>query len=244
MQIAFISDLHLSPNTPDKNQLFYCLLQKFVDDKFDALYILGDFFDYWLGDDDINEFSQAMINKFTQATKHLKIYFLHGNHEFAIGKVFCQQTGIQRIQDMTTLYTGEHKILLSHGDTFCTLDLGYQKMKRIIQNPVVIAILRKLPLSMRYKIKALMERGSHATNHKTPKPPETYHVVDSAIIDFADKYGADTIIHGHTHRPGHYSIQRAEASRLNRYETPDWEDHEAGGYLVYSNNCFKFEHHR
>jgi UDP-2,3-diacylglucosamine hydrolase len=239
MHIAFISDLHLSPDTPDKNELFAKLLQKLIVNKFDSLYILGDFFDYWLGDDDINEFSSFIMEKLKQASQYYQIYFLYGNHDFAVGDKFAKYTGVKLIDDMTTIYTGTDKILLSHGDTFCTLDLGYQKMKKIIRNPIVLFILRRLPLSTRYKIKGMMEKGSHESNAKTPKPIETYNVVDATIAQYAKQYGANIVVHGHTHNPGSYKISTA-SSHISRFEIPDWEDREAGEYLVYSDNKFSF----
>lgn len=237
MKLIFISDLHLSSSTPEKNAIFYQLLQSWQS-KIDALYILGDFFDYWLGDDDITPFSQEMIDNLCKFSLTTPTYFRGGNHDFAIGKQFAKISGLKLIDDMHTIYTGKHKLLLSHGDTFCTLDIDYQKMKRIIQNPWLIRILLHLPLSWRYKIKEKMESGSKKSN-STPKPQHIYNVVDNVIAEYAGKYGADTVVHGHTHHPGYYKIESGDKI-IHRYETPDWEDHEAGGYLFYDNGVFKF----
>lgn len=238
MKLVFISDLHLSPNTTEKNQLFYSFLQS-QRNKIDGLYILGDFFDYWLGDDDDNQFIRETKESLAKFSQYTKVYFRGGNHDFAIGKKFAKEAGIKLIPDMETIYTGKHKILLSHGDTFCTLDIGYQKMKRIIQNPIVMFILRKVPLSVRYKIKEKMESGSKQSN-KIPKPDYVYNVVDDTIVRYAKQFGADTVINGHTHHPGFYQIQLENNTKLNRYETPDWEDNPAGGYLLYDNGEFSF----
>lgn len=234
MKLIFISDLHLSSNTPEKNQTFYSYLKAWQNN-LDGLYILGDFFDYWLGDDDDNQFIRETKLALHEFSRHTPIYFRGGNHDFAVGKRFAKETGITLIPDMTTVYTGKHKILLSHGDTFCTLDIGYQKMKRIIQNPITVFILCHLPLRLRYKIKELMERGSKNSN-SIPKPAYVYNVVDSEIAKYATQYGADIIINGHTHHPDQYTI-----GKLTRYETPDWEDNPVGGYLLYNDGIFTFE---
>lgn len=235
MKLAFISDLHLSPNTPEKNLIFYQLLDN-IKGNIDSLYILGDFFDYWLGDDDNTPFAKEMIAKLQSFAMNTPTYFRGGNHDFAVGKKFSKITNIKLIPDMHTIYTGKHKLLLSHGDTFCTLDIGYQKMKRIFQNRFIIWLLLKTPLSWRYKLKEKMEQGSQNSN-KIPKPDYIYNVVDESIIEHATEHGADTVIHGHTHHPGQYIIN----DKLQRYETPDWEDNPAGAYLIYDDGKFSFE---
>lgn len=235
MKLIFISDLHLAHDTPEKNQLFYALLKNWCG-KVDALYILGDFFDYWLGDDDDNQFIREIKSALCAFSQITPIYFRGGNHDFAVGKRFAQQTGVTLIPDMTTIYTGKHKLLLSHGDTFCTLDIGYQKMKRVFQNPIVMFILRHIPIRLRYKIKEHMEQGSQKSNY-IPKPDYVYNVVDETMINYANQYGADTIIHGHTHHPGYYIIAN---SHVVRYETPDWEDNPAGTFLFYDDGRFSF----
>ena len=141
---------------------------------------------------------------------------------------------MQLITDMTTLKIGDNIILLSHGDTFCTLDVGYQKMKRILQNPVVMFILRRIPLRLRYKLKESLESKSHATTNS--RPEHHYMVVNESILDYAEQANATIIIHGHTHRPGYYSLMSKNATLIHRYEIPDWQDHAPGGYIELNNN--------
>ncbi|MEN9946799.1 MAG: hypothetical protein RLZZ293_1185 [Pseudomonadota bacterium] len=238
-KIVFISDLHLAPDTPEKNQLFYQLLASWHN-KLDALYILGDFFDYWLGDDDDNPFIRQMRIHLSAFGKTTPIYFRGGNHDFALGKKFAKQCKMQLIPDLYCLELDNQRVLLSHGDTFCSLDIAYQKMKKILQNPLLLFILRRIPLSWRYKIKQKLETKSHAKNNS--KPEYIYHVVDNTIIQFAHQAQANIVIHGHTHRPGIYSLSLNDRNRqdLIRYELPDWQDHQPGGYLIYENNQFKF----
>ncbi len=243
MKIIFISDLHLAPHTIDKNLLFFSFLQHWIQ-RIDALYILGDFFDFWVGDDDDNPFTQQIkleLNKFSQ---HTPIYFIGGNHDFAVGKAFAKQSGIQLLRDLATLEINGKRLLLSHGDIFCTLDLSYQRMKKILQNPLTIFLLRRLPLKLRYKIKETL--SSKAKNHnQTHRQAEyTYQVVADSVIAAALKANASIVIHGHTHRPGYYPLNSRDGSIIERYEIPDWEERLAGGYLLWEQGHITLEHYQ
>lgn len=235
MKLVFISDLHLSDKTIEHNKIFYKLMESWQQE-LDALYILGDFFDCWCGDDDDNEFIREIKNCFKSFTKHKPIYFLSGNHDFGVGKRFAKETGITLIPDMTVIKIANNTILLSHGDTFCTLDISYQRFKKVLQNPLTIFILRLLPLNLRYKIKNKLEYKSHKTFNA--KPIETYHIVDATVIKYANKYSANIVIHGHTHRPNLYKINTPNGI-ISRFEIPDWADRKPGGYVMLINEIIK-----
>ena len=233
MKLVFISDLHLSPNTFENNQLFFSLLNKW-ENSIDALYILGDFFDYWVGDDDDNAFIAEIKAGFSKFTKNTPIYFLGGNHDFAVGKQFAKDTGIQLIKDCTVIKHQDKKILLSHGDIFCSLDIGYQRMKKVLQNPILVYILRKIPLKWRYAIKNKLEKESNSTYNQIK--PEKYKIVDSTITKYMLKYSANIVIHGHTHDPGHYKVNLSNGYYADRFEIPDWVGSPAGGYVLFNDN--------
>jgi UDP-2,3-diacylglucosamine hydrolase len=232
MKLVFISDLHLSAKTHNSNQLFYNLMEKWRAE-LDGLYILGDFFDFWCGDDDDNEFIREIKASLRAFTRHKPIYFRGGNHDFAIGKKFALDTGITLIPDMSVLKVGSNTILLSHGDTFCTLDISYQRLKMVLQNPLTIFILRRLPLSWRYKIKDKLEHKSGESFNS--KPDSTYHVVDATVVKFATQHKANVVIHGHTHRPSLYQI-KTPTGIISRFEIPDWADRLPGGYIILNDN--------
>lgn len=248
MQLVFISDLHLSPDTIENNRVFYKLLSTWQDDaNIDALYILGDFFDYWLGDDDSNIFIDSMKFKLAKFTKNKPIYFITGNHDFALGKKFAKETGVIFIKDCSVINCADNQILLSHGDVFCTLDVAYQRMKKVLQNPILLTLLKLLPLSLRRKIKDMLEHKSSGVSNTKPKT--TYHVVDESVRDIANKKLANIVIHGHTHNPGKYWIDNKIDNRIDgnvnnpnnpkdilRVEIPDWSDHKAGGYVLVRDN--------
>lgn len=228
MKLAFISDLHLSDKTFENNQIFYNLMTKWQSE-LDALYILGDFFDYWVGDDDKNVFITEIEETFKKFTKSAPIYFIHGNHDFGLGQDFAKRTGITLLKDCSTIKVANNTILLSHGDVFCTLDISYQKFKRIIRNPLIMAILRKTPLKWRYKLKNSLEHESSKQFNKNP--PETYLVVDDTIVAIANKLAANIVIHGHTHKPNRYVIED-NGKTITRFEIPDWADRNPGGYVL------------
>jgi UDP-2,3-diacylglucosamine hydrolase len=103
-------------------------------------------------------------------------------------------------------------------------------MKKILQHPITMFILRKIPLFLRYKLKEKLEKKSHAQTGS--KPDYIYLVVDDSIAEYITKHQADAVIHGHTHRPGYYSVQLADGKIIPRYEIPDWEDNPPGGYII------------
>jgi UDP-2,3-diacylglucosamine hydrolase len=233
MKLAFISDLHLSPRTTSKNKLFYSMLAKWQTE-LDGLYILGDFFDYWVGDDDNNHFIREIKIALSTFTHTKPIFFIRGNHDFALGQRFARETGITILPDCSTIKLAtDLTILLSHGDVFCTLDLNYQKMKKIIQNPIIKWILLQMPLSWRYKFKDMLEKQAGA--HFNTKHSQVYRVVDQTVIDIAHKHKAHTVIHGHTHNPGKYVLTHLN-SNITRFEIPDWESRPAGGYILFEHN--------
>lgn len=226
MKLIFISDLHLSPHSITHNKQFYQLLSSWRG-QIDGLYILGDFFDYWLGDDDDNLFIREMRHQLQQFGLVTPIYFRGGNHDFALSKKFAKQCKMQLIPDLHLIHVAKQRILLSHGDIFCSLDIAYQRMKRIIQNPIVMFLLLRLPLKTRYKIKAMLEQKSHAKANTQAE--HIYRVHTPTVLAYAQQKQAQIVIHGHTHRPGRYPIA---GSPIIRYEIPDWQDRKAGGYIL------------
>jgi UDP-2,3-diacylglucosamine hydrolase len=235
VRIIFISDLHLSPETKTENDLFVSLMKVWVL-KYDAIYILGDFFDYWVGDDDNNDFTSLIKTVLLEFTQYKPIYFIVGNHDFALGRKFAEQTGVQIIKDLTRLTLGKYNVLLSHGDVFCTLDKPYQRMKLVLQNKYVVFLLSKLPLKIRYMIKNKLEKSSQDSYNKAT--PDKYNVVDNSIIKYCLKYNCNIVIHGHTHNPGLYEMVYNNLI-IKRYEIPNWHGKKIGGYVEFIDNDFK-----
>jgi UDP-2,3-diacylglucosamine hydrolase len=150
--ILLISDLHLQEERPDISRAFLDLLDGRARHA-KALYILGDFFEAWIGDDAMTAFQQSIC----QAMRRLSdsgtaIFLMHGNRDFLIGQAFCDAAGCTLLSDPSVIELGGEQVLLMHGDTLCTRDVGYMKMRRLLRNPLSLWVLRHLPLSARYKL--------------------------------------------------------------------------------------------
>lgn len=238
MKAVFISDLHLSPHTIANNQLFLTKI-KIWQKQIDCLYILGDFFDYWLGDDDVNDFTTTIKQALYDFTQNKPAFFIKGNHDFTIAKRFSRETGIKILPDLTVIDLDENnRVLLSHGDIFCTLDLNYQKLKKILQHPLTLFFAQLLPLSLRYKIKQKLSSKSQTSYNS--QTTEIYQVVEQTIITHLKKYKVTKVIHGHTHNPGIYQLKADNNANYLRYELADWVDRPAGSYLYFDFGKFYF----
>jgi UDP-2,3-diacylglucosamine hydrolase len=222
----FISDLHLTEERPEANERFMGFLEDKARDA-DALYILGDFFEYWIGDDDIAEpFNAVVAGLLRDISRKRKLYLMHGNRDFLIGERFCDATGAQLLQDPTVAEVEGVKTLLMHGDTLCTDDVDYQAWRRTARNPAFQADFlskslperRRLILQMREKSKEVVQG----------KPAEIMDVNGDAVREVLRRHDVRRLIHGHTHRPGRHAIE-VDGRRCERWVLPDW--YGRGGYL-------------
>lgn len=221
--ILLISDLHLHEQRPDIARAFFHFLQETAPQA-EARYILGDFFEVWIGDDAISDFQQQVANALKQlANSGTRIYLMHGNRDFLLGQQFCQQAGCQLLKDPTLLKHQGANILLMHGDSLCTDDRDYQRMKRILRNPLSLFILRHLPLSTRQKLAGDLRAKSRSQTRM--KAAEITDVNAQAVQHAMQRHGVNTLIHGHTHRP---AIHELGANR-QRIVLGDWDSQ--GWYL-------------
>jgi UDP-2,3-diacylglucosamine hydrolase len=231
--IVFISDIHLSPKYPQKNILFREKLLEWRG-KIDALYMLGDIFDYWLTDDD-PDFADNM-DALSEFTKFTPVYMILGNHDFLISNKFVEKTKVKIIEDLSVLELKGNRIMLSHGDIFCTKDIGYQLLKLFLQNRVIIKMAQTVTLKTKLKVKSMIE---FVVDKGRKNPPNyyshRYSVVNKSMAKHLTKKQAKILIHGHTHRPNKYSIDEDTI----RYELPDWHGRFQGGYLLYDNGVFQ-----
>nr|WP_218618909.1 MULTISPECIES: UDP-2,3-diacylglucosamine diphosphatase [Acinetobacter] len=193
----FIADLHLSPNHPRLVRGFLDLLDAYQN-KNTQLYILGDWFNAWIGDDYTAAWLDevvARLKQFSQAGN--QIYFIVGNRDFALGQKFLDQFSGQLLPDVYTLHIGSQQVRLEHGDALCTDDVSYQKFRKIIRNPIILGILKKTPLAFRQKLAQGFRKKSQQANQI-----KSYDVMDvnADAVSQALQH-ADVLIHGHTHRP-------------------------------------------
>lgn len=224
----FISDLHLDESQPHITQQFLELLSS-CDRTVDALYILGDFFEVWIGDDDMSPFHRRITEALNKAhQKGLNIYFLPGNRDFLIGKEFLAESRCQLLSDETVVSIYGSPVLLMHGDKLCTNDIGYQFLRALLRNRLFPALFLRLPLSARRSIANRMRRASQ--HYSQQKTLEKMDVTTSAVMRVMKQHHTDHLIHGHTHRPGiqHFHIGELPATRI---VLGAWHEH--GNMLVW-----------
>jgi UDP-2,3-diacylglucosamine hydrolase len=220
MPAYFISDLHLSPETPRLTEGFLNFLHALQAES-DELYILGDFFDAWLGDDEDEPFYLELQQQLAQKTQlGLNIYFMAGNRDFLVGKGFSENTGVRILREPTQLTLGSKEMLLMHGDSLCTADKSYMIFRAIVRNAFVQRMARCLPLSSRKKLASKLRSKSKSMNAK--KPMMIMDVVQTEVEAKLEKYGADILLHGHTHRPARHKIGDKERIVLGDWGDSGW----------------------
>ena len=223
----FISDLHLSPERPEANERFI----DFIEGKArgaEALYVLGDLFESWIGDDDIVERFNAVVAGFFAALARggTPLYVMHGNRDFLIGERFCRETGAKLLQDPTVVEIDGMPTLLMHSDTLCTDDVDYQAWRAQTRNPAAQGMFLAKPLAERRVMTAMIREKSKEMI--AGKPAEIMDVNDGAVRNAFHKHGVSRLIHGHTHRPGKHELE-VDGRRCERWVLPDW--YGPGGYL-------------
>lgn len=228
----FISDLHLCASRPAITAAFLQFLKNTAA-KVHALYILGDLFEYWAGDDDIDaDFHQQIITAFSRtAAAGVNIYLMHGNRDFLIGETFCQEAGITLLPDPTMIDLHGQKALLSHGDDLCTDDVAYQQFRSQVRDKKWQAEFLSQPLASRKKhIEAIRARSEQ---EKTQKSMEIMDVNAEAVNSLLQKHQPDLLIHGHTHRPDCHTVNLGDR-KIKRWVLGDW--YEQGSYLACDRN--------
>ena len=220
-ETLFISDLHLTPAQPATLVCF----QQFLAERARAarrLYILGDLFDVWIGDDDDAPLHQAVQRALRDLTASgTECALLHGNRDFLLGYAFGRETGCRLLPDPYRLRIDGELTLLLHGDQLCTDDLAYQRFRRRVRNRLVQRLFLWKSLARRRAIAAEYRRRSAVANAE--KPATIMDVNPQAVRDTLQRYRATRLIHGHTHRPAHHThvIAGGTAQRL---VLADWRD--------------------
>ncbi|MFJ5406080.1 UDP-2,3-diacylglucosamine diphosphatase [Pectobacterium punjabense] len=209
MATLFIADLHLSVHEPAITAGFLRFLRQDAIHA-DALYILGDLFDAWIGDDDPQPLHATIAAELCALHQRgIPCYFVHGNRDFLIGKRFAQQSGLTLLPTENIVDLYGQKILILHGDTLCTDDLAYQKFRRRVHNPFIQRLFLLLPLSLRVKIAAKMRATSQQKNQK--KSQQIMDVNPEQVIGRLRHYQVKTMIHGHTHRPAIHQVSLGDS---------------------------------
>lgn len=218
MTRLFISDLHLDPRRPQSTKAFV----RFLDDCTDleALYILGDFVEAWIGDDDtahgLDDAFQALA---ALAGSGVPCYLMHGNRDFLMGPAFAAQYGLELLPDPTVIDLYGEPTLLMHGDTLCTDDTDYQQFRRMVRDEKWQADFLSKPLAERRAIVEQLRTTSREANQA--KAETIMDVNEQAVMEAFREHGVRQLIHGHTHRPAEHTLS-VDGRSATRWVLGDW----------------------
>lgn len=219
MAAYFISDLHLSAEVPHIYEAFKEFLTRLQAG--DDLYILGDFFDAWIGDDEDDPFALEVKETLRQLTlREVAGYMLPGNRDFLLGEVFCKETGFTLLPEEHVITLNGERVLLMHGDSLCTDDTEYMKFRQMVRNPAWQAQVLALPLAQRRAMAAQLRQQSKSLN--AIKAEDIMDVNQKEVEARMEYWGVNRLIHGHTHRPQRHKYER-KGFNYERCVLTDWD---------------------
>jgi UDP-2,3-diacylglucosamine hydrolase len=229
----FISDLHLQESHPRTAEAFFRFLAERAAQA-EQLYLLGDIFEYWAGDDDLDgEFNRRVIAALRAVSDAgVDVYWMAGNRDFLAGAGFARAAGLTLLAEPHVTTVGGQRIALVHGDAECTGDIKYMEFRAQVRQPAWQQQFLALPLAQRKAIIAGLREGSREAH--TTKSCDMMDVTPAAIAALFQSAASDVIIHGHTHRPALH-----EAGGKRRYVLPDWEldaEPQRGGWIGIDSN--------
>lgn len=238
---VFISDLHLDEGRPEATAAFDRFLETLPGDT-DALYILGDLFESWIGDDDDAPLPTHVAQRLkTVAQRGIHTAFMAGNRDFALGRDYAERAGFVLLSDPTRIDLYGRPTLLMHGDTLCTDDLAYQAFRTQVRDPAWLAHMLSQPLAVR---RAFAQQARAGSREHTATTAETIMDVNAQAVAAAFRqHQVDLLIHGHTHRPATHQL-RVDDRECTRIVLGDWYDqgtvlfaHEDGTLLLKRLSC-------
>jgi UDP-2,3-diacylglucosamine hydrolase len=218
-EAVFIADLHLHPQAKDSERYFQQWLV-WAKKNTQAVYILGDFFHAWAGDDTLDAWSIGIVNQLQQLVAHgIAVYFMPGNRDFLLGEQFRRQTGICYLSEPTVVQLGEQRVLLVHGDGYCLDDKAHQRFRRLTRAPWFSRLFLALPRRVR---QALVKRVRHYSQSRPPLAINTPGICIQALAADALRHHATVIIHGHIHQPG-LTTHAVSGHVLQQFVLSDWD---------------------
>lgn len=223
----FVADLHLTDERPAATGRFFRFLEEEVPGA-DALYILGDLFEAWIGDDH----GEAVADETARRLKALAdagtpVRFMHGNRDFMLATRYAVRAGMKLLADPARIDLYGVPTLLMHGDTLCTDDTAYQAFRRRVRHPLTLALLRHLPFSLRRRLARQARAGSESA--KADKPAAIMDVNETEVVRVLRERDTRRLIHGHTHRPARHA-HAVDGRDCERWVVPDW--YARWGYVV------------
>ncbi len=243
MTTLFISDLHLDPSRPAITELFLDFLRGEARQA-EALYILGDLFEAWIGDDTPSSAADAVALALREVSDAgVPVYFIRGNRDFLVGNDYAARAGMRILPDPSVIQLYGKPVLLQHGDLLCTDDVAYQAFRAQTRNPAFIAQFLSQPLEARiaFAQKARAASQAHQSEMKQDDKATFETVTDVApgeVVATFQRYGVGTMIHGHTHRPAIHTVNAGEHS-FTRIVLGDW--YEQGSVLRVDADGFRLE---
>ena len=231
MTTLFIADLHLDPERPEITRLFGDFLDAEAGQA-DALYILGDLFESWVGDDDPSEAGAFVAAKLAAlASSGVPVFFMHGNRDFMLGRDYAAKAGMRLLPDPTAIELYGKPVLLMHGDLLCTDDVEYQKVRAQVRNPDWRAHMLSQPLQARLAFAQQARAASLARQGEMKHAGTMESITDASpatVEETLRRFGIDTLIHGHTHRPAIHELD-IDGRAHRRIVLGDW--YEQGSVL-------------
>jgi UDP-2,3-diacylglucosamine hydrolase len=224
---AFVSDVHLAEERPRIVRQFFDFLANEARGA-DALYVLGDLFEYWAGDDDLGDpLNNRVADAFAKVSAAgTPVYFLHGNRDFLVGKAFADRANATLVEDGAVVDLYGTRTLLMHGDTLCTDDVEYQEFRAYARDPGNQARFLAQPLdARRNQIRGIRAQSESAKGAKTAGIMD---VNAGAVHEALRRSGYPRLVHGHTHRPGRH-VHEVDGHTCERWVLADW--YEKGSYL-------------
>lgn len=221
--ILFISDLHLCASRPATTAAFRRFLAGPARSA-EELWILGDLFEFWIGDDDLADpFNAGIADALAQlSAQGVAIRIVPGNRDFLLGRRFARRTGARILREPAHLHAFGQHVVLTHGDAECTQDLAYQRFRRRIRSLPCRLLLRLLPIEKRRQLARQMRERSEATH--AYESGLAYDLAPTAVDAIFARTGANAFVHGHTHRPARH-IHTAAARPVERWVLADWHEH-------------------
>lgn len=236
MTSLFISDLHLEPGRAEISGQFLEFMATAAREV-DALYILGDLFEMWLGDDDPTSFAAEIKSAIRGVTDcGVKVSVMHGNRDFLLGDRFCLDTGAALLEEYTVADVHGHRVLLMHGDQLCIDDVDYQRFRAMVRDPQ----WQQQMLNMAYPIRVQAARKLRAQTKAAVqlKAEEIMDVNQQAVEETMRRYGVHLLLHGHTHRPGVHEFL-LDGRPATRIVLGDW--FEQGSVLRWDDEGFSLQ---
>lgn len=202
-----------------------------------TLYVLGDLFEFWIGDDDNSEFSLEIQQEFKRLTRAgVTCFFTQGNRDFLVGKRFAKKTGMSLLPDETVIDLYGRKAVILHGDTLCTLDVKYLEYRKKVHQPWLQWVFNRIPFFIKKKIVSKVQ--SDIKEDKQTKSLDIMDVTPDEVVSVMNQHHVNLMIHGHTHRPNIHQLN-TNSGDGTRIVLGDW--YTQGSILVYDENGFELK---